>query len=41
VVIVDVEEDAETGEKALSFRGVEGAAPPPAEPVGSGPATAE
>jgi ATP-dependent Clp protease ATP-binding subunit ClpC len=38
VVIVDVEDDPEgkPGEKRLTFRAVEGAAPPPAEPVGAG-----
>ena len=41
VVIVDVEDDPEEGGKRLAFRGVEGAAPEPVEPVGSGPATAE
>jgi ATP-dependent Clp protease ATP-binding subunit ClpC len=44
VVIVDVEDDPEStkGEKRLTFRAVEGAAPPPpAETVGSGPASAE
>jgi ATP-dependent Clp protease ATP-binding subunit ClpC len=43
VVIVDVEDDPEStkGEKRLVFRAVEGATPPPAEPVGSGPTAAE
>jgi len=37
VVIVDVEDDPEStkGEKRLSFKAVEGAAPPPVEPVGA------
>jgi len=38
VVIVDVEDDPEgkPGERRLSFKAVEGATPPPAEPVGAG-----
>ena len=42
-IIVDVEDDPEStkGEKRIVFRAVEGAAPPPAEPVGSGPTAAE
>ncbi|MBA2283190.1 MAG: ATP-dependent Clp protease ATP-binding subunit, partial [Acidimicrobiia bacterium] len=37
VVIVDVEDDPDStkGEKRLTFKAVEGAAPPPAEPVGA------
>ena len=43
VVIVDVEDDPDSpsGEKRIVFRAVEGATPPPAEPVGSGPTAAE
>jgi ATP-dependent Clp protease ATP-binding subunit ClpC len=43
VIIVDVEDDPEStkGEKRIVFRAVEGATPPPTEPVGSGPTAAE
>ena len=43
VIIVDVEDDPDStkGEKRIVFRAVEGATPPPAEPVGSGPTAAE
>ena len=43
VIIVDVEDDPDStkGEKRIVFRAVEGATPPPAEPVGSGPTATE
>src|SRR5690606_37970331 len=37
IIVVDVEEDAETGEQALTFRPVEGFEPPPVELAEAGP----
>jgi len=37
IIVVDAEADAETGEMALTFKGVEGFEPPPMELAETGP----